>query len=640
MGKINILGFDVANLIAAGEVVDRPSSVVKELIENSIDSGADSVTVEIQNGGVTFIRVSDNGCGMDPDDLPVAILRHATSKIKTAKDLSAIGTLGFRGEALAAIASVSKIRIFSKPAQNPMGAMLECEGGGTPAVTEVGCADGTTVIVEDLFYNVPARRKFLKRDATEAAAVSAVVERIALSRPDVAVKYISDGVMKFVTSGKGELRDAIYSVFGRETANRSLKVMRESDGVKVTGYISEPDLFRPNRNYEITFVNGRLVKSRTMMAAVDQAYKAKIPPDRFPFCVLNLEVSPAATDVNVHPAKLEVKFTNEKVIFDAVYYAVKSALEAEAIRPELDAGLPDAGETPVIQTPSDGKKPLRIDADEARRLLGAFVPADAPRPKPEQIRIREAVGSISGRAGIKEKESEDEIASETARDPNPIATEVPDTVKVTDPGPVDPPEYVIIGEAYNCYVILELKDRLLFVDKHAAHERILFEELCRNARRAEKNGQIMLEPVKADLAAYEGEAVREYAEDVRALGFDFTLEDIGSRTNATITQIPEQLDATEAKELFTTLASRLADTTASVESASAEFFEARLFQSACKAAVKGGRKYGIEHVKWICDRLLVKNPDGTVIHTCPHGRPVAFEIKKSSIDRQFGRLGN
>lgn len=641
MGKINILGFDVANLIAAGEVVDRPSSVVKELIENSIDSGADSVTVEIQNGGVTFIRVSDNGCGMDPDDLPVAILRHATSKIKTAKDLSAIGTLGFRGEALAAIASVSKIRIFSKPAQNPMGAMLECEGGGTPAVTEVGCADGTTVIVEDLFYNVPARRKFLKRDATEAAAVSAVVERIALSRPDVALKYISDGVMKFVTSGKGELRDAIYSVFGRETANRSLKVMRESDGVKVTGYVSEPDLFRPNRNYEITFVNGRLVKSRTMMAAVEQAYKAKIPPDRFPFCVLNLEVSPAATDVNVHPAKLEVKFTNEKIIFDAVYYAVKSALEAEAIRPELDVGLPGAEETPEIPpTLPGGKKPFRIDADEARRLLGAFVPADGPRPKPEQIRIREAVGGAPAITEAKGEDGKDKIPQEKERDPNPIAAEAPDKVKVADPGPVDPPEYVIIGEAFNCYVILELKDRLLFVDKHAAHERILFEELCRNARRAERNGQIMLEPVRIDLAAYEGEAIRDFAEDVRSLGFDFTLEDRGARTEATVRQIPEQLDAAEAAELFATLASRLADTTASVESASAEFFEARLFQSACKAAVKGGRKYGVEHIKWICDRLLVKNPDGTVIRTCPHGRPVAFEIKKSSVDRQFGRLGN
>ena len=567
MGKINILGFDVANLIAAGEVVDRPSSVVKELIENSIDSGADSVTVEIQNGGVTFIRVSDNGCGMDPDDLPVAILRHATSKIKTAKDLSAIGTLGFRGEALAAIASVSKIRIFSKPAENAMGAMLECEGGGTPAVTEVGCADGTTVIVEDLFYNVPARRKFLKRDATEAAAVSAVVERIALSRPDVAVKYISDGVMKFVTSGKGELRDAIYSVFGRETANRSLKVMRESDGVKVTGFVSEPDLFRPNRNMEITFVNGRLVKSRTMMAAVEQAFKAKIPPDRFPFCVLNLEVSPAATDVNVHPAKLEVKFTNEKIIFDAVYYAVKSALEAEAIRPELDVGLPEAEDIPAPRPAADGKKPFWIDGDEARRLLGAFVPADGPRQKPEQIRIKEAVGGVSRPA----EEKRSETPPEERRDPNPIAAEAPEEVRVTDPGPVDPPEYVIIGEAYNCYVILELSDRLLFVDKHAAHERILFEELCRNARRAERNGQILLEPVTADLAAYEGEALRDFGDDVRALGFEFTLEDSGSRTNATITQIPEQLDAAEATELFRTLAARLADTTASVESASGCF---------------------------------------------------------------------
>ncbi|MBQ6789271.1 MAG: DNA mismatch repair endonuclease MutL [Clostridia bacterium] len=687
MGKINVLGFDVANLIAAGEVVDRPSSVVKELLENSIDAGSTVITVEIQRGGVAFIRVSDNGHGMEPEDLPVSILRHATSKIGCADDLSAIATLGFRGEALAAISSVSRIRIFSRPAGSPMGAILTAEGGEVLDITETGCAFGTTIVVEDLFFNVPARRKFLKRDNTEAAAVSAVVEKIALSRPDISVKYISDGDVRFATPGDGKLYSAIYAVFGKDVATRCLEVSRSADGISVTGYISEPDNYKSNRNMENFFVNGRYVRSKTAMAALEQAFKTRIPPDKFPICVLNIDINPAAVDVNVHPAKLEIKFTNERLIFDAVYYAVINTLESAVIRPELTIGKtkpsgggvtpPDMGTNPYYKAPVERKpvsttvvtkegtvienaerpeeKPKRrtdssfwIDGAEARRLLGAFVPADVSSPKPEQVKIStntveeekfptEKKENFTAPA---EKAPSEEVPAEkasvedvTAAAAKPVQTDTPKTAAE------EVPEYIILGEAYNCYVIVQMEDRLLFVDKHAAHERIIFDELCRRMKAAEFSGQLLLAPLETELLEIEADAIREYEEKVRALGFEFTLEARGAGVKVSITAIPEILTVKEAGELFSTLASRLSDVGGGLDAAAEEFFTARLFQSACKAAVKGGRIYDMAHIKWICDRLFVKGENGSVIRTCPHGRPVAFEVKKSSIDRQFARLG-
>lgn len=703
MGKINVLGFDVANLIAAGEVVDRPSSVVKELLENSIDAGSTVITVEIQRGGVAFIRVSDNGHGMEPEDLPVSILRHATSKIGTADDLSAISTLGFRGEALAAISSVSRIRIFSRPAGSPMGAILTAEGGEVLDITETGCAFGTTIVVEDLFFNVPARRKFLKKDNTEAAAVSAVVEKIALSRPDISIKYISDGDVRFATPGDGKLYSAIYAVFGKDVATRCLQVSRSADGITVTGYISEPDNFKSNRNMENFFVNGRYVRSKTAMAAVEQAFKTRIPPDKFPICVLNIDISPAAVDVNVHPAKLEIKFTNERLIFDAVYYAVINTLESAVIRPELTIGKtkpsgggvtpPDMGTNPYYKAPAERKpasttvvtkegtvtrnaerheeKPKRrtdssfwIDGAEARRLLGAFVPADVSVPKPEQVKISTAPvesGKFSTEKNEniptapvpKREESPSPKEDVTPVTPAPTVEEV-SSVQAAEKAPTvntaetpathtvseeEVPEYIILGEAYNCYVIVQMEDRLLFVDKHAAHERIIFDELCRRMKNAEFSGQLLIAPLEMELLEIEADAVREYEDRVRSLGFEFTLEQRGAGVKVNITAIPEILTVKEAGELFSTLASRLSDVGGGLDAAAEEFFSARLFQSACKAAVKGGRIYDVAHIKWICDRLFVKGENGSVIRTCPHGRPVAFEVKKSSIDRQFARLG-
>ena len=365
MGKINVLSFAVANLIAAGEVVDRPSSVIKELLENAIDSGADRISVEIQNGGVTYMRVSDNGCGISPEDLPVAIRRHATSKIKDAEDLDSIMTLGFRGEALAAIASVSDLRIISKQKEASVGAMLEAHGGNIVGVTERACADGTSVIVENLFSNVPARRKFLKKDITESMAVGAMVEKIALSKPNIAFKLIVDGKVKIDTVGDGSLKSAVYSVFGREFASKLIDADITVDGVRVHGFIGRPDNARANRNYQNFFINGRYVKTKTALAALEQAYTSYMASEKFPCCVLFIDINPATVDVNVHPAKLEVKFSNEKPVFEAIYYCVRNALEKDTQRPSISFTTPKAQrvsdrETPIAETRGESLKQRQI----------------------------------------------------------------------------------------------------------------------------------------------------------------------------------------------------------------------------------------------------------------------------------------
>ncbi|MBQ8513596.1 MAG: DNA mismatch repair endonuclease MutL, partial [Clostridia bacterium] len=720
MPKINVLSFEVANLIAAGEVVDRPSSAVKELLENALDAGATMVTVEIQRGGITFMRIADNGCGIAPDDMPTAIRRHATSKIATAADLDGITTLGFRGEALAAIAAVSRLRIYSKTADSPYGMLLEAEGGEIKNLVDVGCTEGTTIIVEDLFFNVPARRKFLKKDSTESTAVAAAVEKIALSHPEVSIRFICDGEIKFVTSGKGDLQETIWALFGRENAKRSLRCDREENGIRVSGFVCEPDLCRSNRSMENFFINGRYIKSKTAAAALEQAYSSKIPSDKFPFCVLNIELNPAAVDVNVHPAKLEVKFANEKLIFDAVYYAVLSALEADAKRPEF--ALPQSAPAksnpyispaaqvslknafrPMDQRPKTGEQvrlsDIPADPSPLKKLIKAVrdakdnpvvqeklpVPETVPDeatpaepPVPDEIPAQKPLAKsydkpyvpplvppesklpplkVQDNGVIPQKEippheiievTVDRPDPEPERD-NPVLPPVPKSapsVYIPDEiKPGDIPEYNIIGEAFNCYVIVQIADRILMIDKHAAHERIIFDELSRqmraNIKNGTKNGQMVLVPLTVTVLAAEADAMEDYREKVEALGFAYTFEQTGAAMfQASVTQIPEQLDNTSALELFSSLAIKLANQTGSVESAAEGFFETRLWQSACKAAVKGGRIYDMGHIKWICDRLLKKpGQDNQVIRTCPHGRPVAFEIKKSSIDRQFARLG-
>ena len=653
MGKINVLDFEIANLIAAGEVVERPSSVMKELIENSIDSGATEIVAEIKRGGVALIRVSDNGCGMEKEDIPVALKRHATSKIKSREDLEGIMTLGFRGEALAAISSVSMVTIITKTKDAPTASMLTSEGGKVTDVSEVGAADGTTVVVENLFYNVPARRKFLKKDSTEAMNVAALVEKVALSRPDISIQLLIDGEERFKTPGNGELIDTIYSIFGKEFSSKLIKADGVANGITVTGYIGRSDNVRKNRNLQNVFINGRYVKSLTAMAAIEKAYTSYIAPEAFPVCVLFLEMNPQTVDVNVHPAKLEVKFANEQPVFEAVYYTVKRAIEDYEYRPEMQLG----------KQPKNDRNPL-----------GAFVPLGADT-KGEQIRLqsaetrptsyamperqREYIGNridfskyginvdkpvkvASSASDIITKNTASEITPKESLDilkkysETAPATEYTQKVDValnkTEAAPtVDSTKYRIIGEAFDCYVMVEYDGALLVIDKHAAHERIIFEDLKRSR---EQDGRVasqaLLLPVTVILTPDEMSVAEEYKEEIESIGFELELQS----GHVNITVIPDAISIQNAESLITEMLDDILSGKGNPELTEKIRREKALYQVACKAAIKGGRSYDASIIDWLVSRILAL-PD---IIVCPHGRPIAFRLTKTELDRQFDRI--
>lgn len=676
MGKINVLSFAVANLIAAGEVVDRPASAVKELLENAIDAGATRITVEIQNGGVTFLRVSDNGCGMDADDLPVAVRRHATSKIKTAEDLEGIETLGFRGEALAAIASVSDMRIISKTADAEYGAELSVKAGNIVSLTERACATGTTIIVENLFANVPARRKFLKRDVTEASAVSVWVEKIALSEPSIAIRMIVDGSIKFETEGNGDLKSAIYSIFGRDFASKLIPVCSEIDGVEVKGFIGRSDNFKANRNFQNFFINGRYIKSKTASAALEQAYSSYIPVEKFPCCVLNVKINPRAVDVNVHPAKLEVKFSNEKPVFDAVYYTVRSALEQDVTRPALEFVKPKTSVSPKATNAfvpvEDQRKTyqnLQISfASEARKPQSKppVTEVEAPKPAERVSSEQKAYAEEEKLMPVPEvtlppihvsKEEEEHIdrfcrvyieKTEREKSESPVQMKPPsETVEsvtqeqtdaifaveplsaATSPEVVSVPEYRILGEAFHSYVFVESGDRVIVIDKHAAHERVLFEDLRVRMKEVESSSQLLMLPMEVMLTTDEIQALENYREEIEKIGFRFSLK----RHSAEIEAVPCGISTDAVCDMFIVIADRILNETGSVKVSRELVFEKALYQASCKAAIKAGREYPADHVKWLVDTLM-RLPDITF---CPHGRPIAIEMTKNSLDHQFER---
>ncbi len=666
MGRINVLSFEVANLIAAGEVVDRPASVIKELMENSIDSGATRITVEIQHGGVTFMSVSDNGCGMEADELPVAIRRHATSKIREAADLEGICTLGFRGEALAAIASVSHLRIISRPRGAEMGAMLEADCGNILGVSERAAAEGTRVIVEDLFANVPARRKFLKKDVTEAMAVSTYVEKIALSRPDIAFRLIVDGNQKLDTVGDGNLKNTIYSLFGKDFAMKLLPTELELDGIRVSGFVGRTDNVRANRNYQNFFINGRYIKSKTACAAIEQAYTSYIPPEKFPCCVLKIDISPMAVDVNVHPAKLEVKFSNERPVFEAIYYAVRNALEANVSRPAIDTARLTHG-----QRVSDMTSPIPEKKDESlgKRQITAelFTRSEPPaeekkKPAFEHITaeqyVKEYLGGFSDKKTEKKADKKEDAPTEikqpssvvpahtessekarpTEQKPEPIVEDAPITkAEPVESAPVVPEraeaprtlEYRIVGELFNSYVIVERGDTMLLIDKHAAHERIIFERLRASLASLETASQLLLIPIEIMMTSEETRALCEYRKEVEAVGFEFS----AGKYTVSVSAIPEGIDTDSVEDMLTVMAERILENTGSARLTRDIIFEKALYQASCKAAIKAGREYAPEHVKWIVDKLM-ELPDITF---CPHGRPVAMEMSHKTLDKQFER---
>lgn len=661
MGRINVLSFAVANLIAAGEVVDRPSSVIKELLENSIDAGASQITVEIKNGGVTYMRVSDNGSGIEAEDLPIAIKRHATSKIKTSDDLMRILTLGFRGEALAAIASVSDLRIISKPRSASYGAMIEAHGGEIVEYSEQAARDGTTVIVENLFANIPARRKFLKRDATEGSAISTVVEKIALSHPEIAITLISDGSVRFDTPGDGKLESVIYVVMGKQMQNAMIPVDSKINDIGVEGFIGRSDAVRSNRNYMNFFINGRFVKSKLAVAAVEQAYTSYLPPEKFPCCVLNLKIDPSTVDINVHPTKLEVKFTNEKPVFEAIYHSVRTALEENTTRPELRlSGGADIADLPQRMT----SEHFRTIA-QARPVSEAFVPIVNSRAeeREEQLKYTD-LGKVQAPTAQQtqgngpthtpetdlSKLSPSEVLAIYLDQKKPLSDEsVPTPTISADVPRIEPaeqstilpeahepkpqaspiPQYRIVGEIFNSYLIVEREDKMLIIDKHAAHERIIFEKNREMMRAKEPSSQMLIAPIEIMLTSSELSVVMDYLADFERLGFKINVK----KYSILVGSIPTELAACDVQDTISTMIGRIKDGQGDAKLTRDILFEKALYQASCKAAIKAGREYVEAHTEWIVEQLM-RIPDITF---CPHGRPVAMELSKARLDRQFER---
>ena len=666
MPKIHCLERHVANLIAAGEVVERPASVVKELTENAIDAGATAVAVEIQRGGMGYIRVTDNGCGMEPEDAETAFLRHATSKIQNAFDLEAIGTLGFRGEALAAIAAVARVELMTRTADREFGTGLTLEGGKVVEREVVGCPEGTTMIVRNLFYNTPARLKFMKRDVAEGAAVYAVVQHVALSHPEVSFRFVREGKEELLTPGDGDLRSAVYAVLGREVALGMLPCKRKDEELSVEGFISRPTCCRGNRSGQHFFVNGRYVKSRTMSAALEQAYQNQKMVGKFPGCVLRVACKLNAVDVNVHPAKTEVKFTSERKLFDAVYYAVKETLEAEQ-------GHPQAELKPKVPPKQDQVTPnqtfFRTMTAEEYRRTGQVLHSKRQSPAPpredpfetamrqrrqevrpsELVRIPEAaepivVSAVEDRALVEQPvDNCVEKSVETVENPlynpgvsqvEPVQTRKPESIRLGQtpaPAPAEQPEetpdtaaWRLAGELFDTYVIVEQGDTAYLIDKHAAHERMNFDRM--RAADWKPMSQLLLTPQVLHLAPEECGVLLEQMGLLEQFGF--AVEPFGG-DEVLVREAPNDLSADQIEPALEEIASKLL-LTGTADPAAVR--DEVLHTMACKAAIKGGWKNDRAELEVVARAVM----SGQVKY-CPHGRPVAIELSRQQLEKQFKR---
>ncbi|MGN0490593.1 DNA mismatch repair endonuclease MutL [Ruminococcus sp.] len=682
MGVINVLDKHVAELIAAGEVVERPASVIKELVENSIDAGAKNITVEIKNGGTTFMRVTDDGCGILKEDIKVAFLRHATSKVKVENDLDCISTLGFRGEALASICAVSRLQLITRNINEEIGSSYEIDGGEEISFDDAGCPVGTTFIIRDLFYNIPARAKFLKKDVSEGNAVSNIIDKTALSHPEIAFTYIKDGKQALKTFGDRKLISAIYSVFGKDFANGLIPVEYELDAIKIKGYVSKPVNSRPNRNMQNFFINGRYVKTRTAMAAVEEAFKGSIMVGKFPSCVLNIELPFEMIDVNVHPAKIEVRFINERPVFDAVYHAVKSSLmkfdsrknalfknntvfnERSNFNPfnNAQAIFSKKNETPVVPPAAPSKSDIAQNKDDfnpfesvsfspektekpaepkrksidniklsdsgnpfnlySNRAVNnakkeasfkpqqEFIPAIASEPKQEEITVKKETTTE-----ISEKENKEIDLVDTKSDSNSVLINQNET------------EIRYIGEAFGTYIIAEKnKKEILFIDKHAAHERMIYEKL--KAEKAASFSQILLHPITVTLEKSEYDAAINNLDMFKACAFD--VEDFGNST-VIVRSAPQYLDAADISDCIAEMADYIAMGKNDIFTEKMDWFYHNV---ACRSAIKAGNKSTpLELIDIV--KKLEENPQ---IKYCPHGRPVCIVMTKNEIEKQFGRV--
>ena len=640
MPDIQILSPHLADLIAAGEVVERPASVVKELVENAFDAGARTVTVELRGGGATYLRVTDDGCGMAPEDAGIAFLRHATSKLHDAQGLEAIGTMGFRGEALAAISAVSHITLTTRRRGAPSGTHMTLDAGEIQDMYETGCPEGTTMIVRDLFYNTPARRKFLKTDRAEGAACAAAALRCALGRPDVSVRCIRDGEELFFSPGDNKLDSCVYSLLGRELAKTLLPCESEVDGVRVHGFISSPAAGRGSRAQQHFFCNGRWIRSAALQAALEQAYRNTLLVGRFPACVLYIELSCAAVDVNVHPAKTEVKFTHERAVFDAVYYGARAALEAER---EPVTTLPKAAK-PAPAPTADPFVPVAPKAAPAAAqhqpapAAPAFAPARtyAPAaPAEEAVAFRSPTASAFAAPRVAQPPvfitTPARPVPNTPPEPaaQPVQTAIEPEPAVPSPlesaAPLAEPPARLIGEAMHTYILVEKGETLILIDKHAAHERINFDRLRQNP--ADIPSQTLLEPLPFTPDASDADVLQQYGGLLAELGF--TLEPFG-RCDYILRGVPAQLDAADALPALEEICAQLRHG-ARMDAQSVR--DEVLKTVACKAAIKAGWQTEPEELLRLADAVCAGE-----VKYCPHGRPVAVTLTRRELDKLFKRI--
>ena len=635
MPKIIQLDRHVADLIAAGEVVERPASAVKELVENSIDAGAKNITIELQNGGMTFLRITDDGCGMEPVDARTAFLRHATSKIRKKEDLACIGTLGFRGEALAAISSVSKIDLLTRAQGAENGVRLHLEAGKVLSEEPAGCPCGTTILVRELFYNTPARMKFMKSDAAESSAVFSVVQQQALAHPEISFRFLKDGQEQLHTDGQDDRMAAIYAIYGRELANNMLLVDGSWEKLRVRGFVTKPTATRGNRAWQSFFVNNRYIKSRLLSAAVEEAYRNQIMVGRFPACVLEIDMPVQAVDVNVHPAKTEVKFLSEREVFDAVHYAVLSTLSRAAGRPEWktpekkqEAAPQPQTQPKIVQPPKPGFYQT-MQASEYRRQAAqqpVQKPAQPVLASPVQLPRSEPVPAQQSFTLPKPEvrpEPKPEPKIEVRPEPKPEPVKEPEAQQALSV-PEEP--FRIIGEALHTYIIVEQGEAVLFFDKHAAHERIRFEALKKEDHPI--MAQLLLAPVSAELSREEAAAVLENRALLERCGFE--TEDFGGG-DVLIRQIPSDVDVEDAKALLQELAGDLlAGKTLDPDS----LRDNLLHTIACKSAIKAGWQTSDEELRRLVQEVLSRDD----IKYCPHGRPVCVTLTKRQLEKQFKRV--
>ena len=658
MPKIFQLSPHVANLIAAGEVVERPASAVKELLENAVDAGASKVTIEIRDGGMTFLRVTDNGCGMSAEDARTAFLRHATSKLRTEEDLAAIGTMGFRGEALAAIASVSRIDLMTKTPGSISGVKLHLDGGAITEEGEAGCPDGTTILVRDLFYNTPARMKFMKSDTVEGSRVASAVQMQALAHPEVAFQFLRDGKQVLSTPGTGKLRDAMYCVYGRDCA-KMVPVESRWESYTLSGFVTLPTDARPSRSLQTFFVNDRPVKSKLLIAALEEAYRNQIMAGRFPGCVLHLRLPANAVDVNVHPAKTEVKFLSEKAVFDCVHYGVLGALNKKPDRPAVQfkpqaAPLPPEKPAPVPEAKPTEKKDAffrTMTAQEYKTFSAAM--ADAPKPKPEAAAAAARKIPAAGNMPLREFVMLPQVRQTAKPKPAPLPplpksaeeksgvrfpSGVPEAHRES-PKPQLEPEmeqtalempkadsWRMVGELYRTYILVEQGEDAFLIDKHAAHERILFEKLKANQEAI--SGQSLLQPVPVRLSPAAAGELLGNTGLLEELGFE--IEEFGENT-VLARQIPMDLSEEAAAEALETLAD---DLLSGRRESRDTVRDTLLHTVACKAAIKAG---------WVSDerellaiaKAVMERED---LKYCPHGRPICVSLSKKMLEKQFKRI--